>query len=308
MSNTFSQILKHLLPFMGWLAGIYIALFVVCFYAHVNESNIIANRADAIITEITHNKSSLVKVSSVQNMVRKTKPSFLEPSTIYNSLFGKREIYKIINEMLGDAIKNHKDELAGLDLGQVDIEDADFSEADLHGINLRKANLSGAKLRGANLIGAKLNLANFYRAIFVNAYVFKADFSDAILIGADLEHTVGLTCDQIKSAIINENTHLPDYISLTESSEAGFKCTNLLKGEVLDLGGVNLDNAQLHSANLSKYNFRRASLMSAMLASAKLNNANFSNANLRGAYLGNANFTGTDLGELILGVLFLKAL
>ena len=100
MNNAFSLILKYLFPFTSWFLGVYIALFVMCFYAHVNESNIIANRANALITEITHNKSSLVKVSSVQSMVRKTKPSFLEPSTIVNSLFGKREPFKIINKML----------------------------------------------------------------------------------------------------------------------------------------------------------------------------------------------------------------
>ena len=100
MNNTINLTLKYLLPFIGWFLGIYTTLFAMCFYAHVNESNIIANKADALITKTNHNKSSLVKVSSIQNMVRKTKPSFLEPSTIVNSLLGKREPFKIINKIL----------------------------------------------------------------------------------------------------------------------------------------------------------------------------------------------------------------
>ena len=114
MNNAFSLILKYLFPFTSWFLGVYIALFVMCFYAHVNESNIIANRADALLTEIAHGeKFSLVKVSSVQNMVRKTKPSFLEPSTIVNSLLGnarkarkklrwqpKEKINQLIDEMI----------------------------------------------------------------------------------------------------------------------------------------------------------------------------------------------------------------
>ena len=100
MNNAFSLIIKYLFSFTCWFLGAYTALFVMCFYAHVNESNIIANRADALITEITHNKSSLVKVVSVQNMVRKIKPSFFEPATIVISLLGKREPYGLIIKLL----------------------------------------------------------------------------------------------------------------------------------------------------------------------------------------------------------------
>ena len=228
MNNVFSLILKYLFPFTSWFLGVYIALFVMCFYAHVNESNIIANRADALIAEITHNKASLVKVSSVQKMVRKKKPSFLEPSTTVNSLLGKREPYSLINKLLGNAIENSKAELAGIALGQVGLEGADLSKADMHGVNLKKANLSEAILVGANLITAKLNLADFRGASLLNTNLYKADFSNAILNGANLEHAQGITCEQIRSAVIDENTRLPDYISLESPTEADFKCVNIL--------------------------------------------------------------------------------
>ena len=297
MNNTFSLILKYLFPFTCRVLGVYIALFFMCFYAHVNESNIIANRADALLTEIAHGeKTSLVKVVSVQNMGRKARPSILEPYTIYNSLFGKRESYKAINIKLGDAIENHKDKLAGLGLGRVYLEGADLSKADMHGADLSQANLSGTVLRGANLIAAKFKLADLHGANFLNANVYRADFRDTILNGADLSHAVGITCDQIKSAIIDENTRLPDYISMGGPAKSVFKCVSLLEGGGMDLRGMNLENVYLQSANFSESNLSQVNFQNAKLPNKlKFNNSNLSKANLRGATLKMAVFIGANL-------------
>ena len=73
MNNAFSLILKYLFPFTSWFLGIYIALFVMCFYAHVNESNIIANRADALLTEIAHGKKSMM-IQNWMNLLTSLKP------------------------------------------------------------------------------------------------------------------------------------------------------------------------------------------------------------------------------------------
>ena len=300
MNNAFNLILKYLFPFTSWFLGVYIALFVMCFYAHVNESNIIANRVDALITEITHNKPSLVKVSSVQSMVRKTKPSFLEPSTIVYSLLGKREPFKIINKILGNTIESRKDGLAGLSLGQVDLEGADLSNADMHGATLIKANLSEANLSGANFVAAKLNFANFQGASFLNAKVYRADFKEALLSSADLRHVVGLTCAQIKSAVIDESTYLPDYISIVGSTKSVFKCVSLLKGGGMDLRGINLENVYLFSADLTKSNLSHVNFQNATLARSDIYDADLSEANLQGTNLTHSqfnetNFTGADL-------------
>ena len=48
--------LKPFLIFIIWLPGIYIALFASCLYLHVNESNVIANRADNLISKLTREK------------------------------------------------------------------------------------------------------------------------------------------------------------------------------------------------------------------------------------------------------------
>jgi uncharacterized protein YjbI with pentapeptide repeats len=324
MNNAFSLILKYLFPFTSWFLGVYITLFVMCFYAHVNESNIVANRADALITEIAHNKYSMTelvaKISSIQSMLRKTKPSLLEPSTIFNSLLGKREPFKLINKILGNAIESRKDRLAGLSLGQVDLEGADLSNADMHGANLKKAILSEANLSGANLVAAKFNLVNFQGARFLNANVYKADFEganfeEADLGGANFNGAVGLTCEQINSAVIDESTHLPDYIILERSSGSTFNCINMHtvygpwdradKGEGLNLSGMNLVNvdlrgSDLNKSNLMRFNLSQANLENSNLSRSRFNHANLSHANLKGSsmqhsYFEGANFEGADL-------------
>jgi uncharacterized protein YjbI with pentapeptide repeats len=296
MNNAFSLILKYIFIFTSWFLGVYIALFVMCFYAHMNESNIIANRADALLAEIAHGeKSSLVKVSSVQSMVRKTKPSFLKPYTIILSLLGKRESYKLINKLLGNAIESRKAELANITLGQVYLEAADLSEADMHGVNLKKADLSEANLAGANLIAAKLSLANLRGATLFNTNLYRADFSNTILNEANLEHSQGITCKQIKSTVINKNTRFPSYISLEGSTESVFKCVNFRKGRGMDLSRINLANANLGFSDFSKSNLSHVNFLNAVLTFTNFNSANLSNANLKGAKLDRAAFIGANL-------------
>jgi uncharacterized protein YjbI with pentapeptide repeats len=187
-------------------------------------------------------------------MVRKTKPSFFEPYTIVWSLLGKREPYKLINKLLGNEIENRKAELAGLGLGPVDLEAADLSNSNMHGVYLTKANLAGANLNkanlseanlseanlseanlseanlsGANLAGANLNKTNLKGAyysdyrIYIGPIVYEADIRRT-----RLDHARSITCAQIRSAVIDESTLLPDYISLTWSSETTYKCKNTL--------------------------------------------------------------------------------
>ena len=321
MNNASSLTIKYLLLFIVWLLGIYIILFAMCFYAHVNESNIIVNRADALLAEVAlEGKPDLIKVASVQNMARKIKPIFFEPYTVFNSLFGKRESYRLINKLLGNMVESHKTELSGLVLGKVDLDGADLGGADLHGSDIRNANLSGAKLRGANLIGAKLNLVNFQGASFLNTKVYKAEFSEAILKGADLRHAVGLTCAQIKSAVIDESTHLPDYISLEGSSKSAFKCIKLSNGRGMDLNGISLadsflrnsnfkksnlshsnfqnadlDYSNFKKSNLSHSNFQNANLYETSFQSANLSQVNFQGAKMRRSYFHGANLAGADL-------------
>ena len=113
---------KPFLTFIIWFLGIYIALFASCFYLHVNESNVIANRANDLISKLTREKKlALGKVTSIQHMTRKTKPVFFEPSTVFNSLFGKRYSYKAMIKLLGEAVANLKNDLNGSNLMQTNL-------------------------------------------------------------------------------------------------------------------------------------------------------------------------------------------
>ena len=76
--------LKPFLIFIVWLPGIYIALFASCLYLHVNESNVIANRADNLMSILAlYNKLALDNLASIQHMTRKARPVFFAPHTVF---------------------------------------------------------------------------------------------------------------------------------------------------------------------------------------------------------------------------------
>jgi uncharacterized protein YjbI with pentapeptide repeats len=176
----------------------------------------------------------------------------------------------------------HKARIQGADL-----RGANFAEADMHGAFLKKANLSGADLRGANLIAAELGSVNLSHANLKNAKLLKADLSGAILKAANFWNAIGLTCDQILSAVIDEETRLPDYILMEASSE--FKCRNLRDGKGLNLSKINLSNAYLPRADFRKSDLSQTNFENADLRYSQLNNTNLSEASLNGANLSRAN-------------------
>ena len=60
---------KFVISFVAWFFGAYVILFVSSYYVHVNESNIIFNKANALLPKLTlDDKSGLVEVSIIQNM------------------------------------------------------------------------------------------------------------------------------------------------------------------------------------------------------------------------------------------------
>jgi len=90
---------------------------------------------------------------------------------------------------------------------------------DLHGTNLHDANLEGVYLRGADLRGAYLRRTNLEGAYLrgvnlINTYLRGADLWGADLRGtyvrsADLAGALGITQEQINSAIGDATTKLP---------------------------------------------------------------------------------------------------
>jgi Pentapeptide repeats (8 copies) len=93
---------------------------------------------------------------------------------------------KLIGAFLGRA------NLSEASLWSADLEGAYLWKTNLQGANLSEANLSQANLEGSNLKGANLHHTN--------------------LINADLRKVVGLTRQQLSTAICDETTLLPDYL------------------------------------------------------------------------------------------------
>ena len=200
---------KVFLFFINFL-GVYILLFLSCLYVHVNESNIISDRADGILAKSMHDKNSLlIEIAATQNMRRKTKPSFFKPHILFTAIFGEREHYKEINKSLGKAVEGLKSNLNQANLSKAILPDADLSKGSMILTQLNSANLNGADLQYANL--------------------FMADLRKTLLKGANLSTAINITCEQIQSAVIDKNTQFPDYIQITGSPGSTYQCKDTLK-------------------------------------------------------------------------------
>jgi uncharacterized protein YjbI with pentapeptide repeats len=126
-----------------------------------------------------------------------------------------------------------KADLRGLNLQNADLKNTNLKEAKLNfsnlcGANLESANMEKSKLQEANmqranLQNAKLNGAgmlesNLQYADFTNANLEGAQFNEDVsfiqtkLNGANLSWATGLSYSQIKLAITDDKTRLPEYL------------------------------------------------------------------------------------------------
>jgi len=109
--------------------------------------------------------------------------------------------------------------LDNADFSGADLSSADISGADLYGVNFNKANLTGTNLNGASMArtdwtlqpsnsahanviyGFTLNSANLNGANLSGASLERTDLS-----GVDLRGVIGLTQDQLSSAVTDNTT------------------------------------------------------------------------------------------------------
>lgn len=77
--------------------------------------------------------------------------------------------------------------LAGINLSQVDLVEADLAGQNLRCANLEGASLAGADLRRANLSGANLAGANLTRAMLDGAQLRGATYDDRTVFPRDLD-------------------------------------------------------------------------------------------------------------------------
>ncbi len=80
---------------------------------------------------------------------------------------------------------------------------------DLHGVRAPRTNLSMTNLEGANFTGADFTGAN-WRGVDLK----EARLEGTILRGADLTGAKNLTVEQLRSAVIDETTKLPEGFEL----------------------------------------------------------------------------------------------
>ncbi|MEH2245843.1 pentapeptide repeat-containing protein [Nostoc sp.] len=112
--------------------------------------------------------------------------------------------------------------LSGANLNGANLSGANLNAAKLHQTevyfaNLSEASLTEADLHQANLIGANLYRATFFQANLTQANLMGANFSEANLSDVKLEGTIltgakNLELHQIRKALGDRTTRLPDYI------------------------------------------------------------------------------------------------
>jgi len=117
----------------------------------------------------------------------------------------------------GKSLELRETDLFGADLFQARLSLANLPGAHLSAglllsADLSRANLSMARLPKSDLSGANLAGARLREADLSGAELFGADLRRANLRGADLSKVIGLTREQIESAITDEKTILPDYL------------------------------------------------------------------------------------------------
>lgn len=316
---------KFYISIISWLIGTYFVLYILCLYVHVNESNIIANRANALLPKLTYeNITGLAKVSEVQNMKRISRPFFFKPYSLFHSLLGERQSDKAINRILGKAIEGLKENLNGSILNNTDLREANLSNGKLWETNLEKSVLNNAKLVGANLRKARLNESILINADLSNAILLEASLNKADLNGADLRNA-----NLIRAKLNFSNFHKADFSNANffeaDLSNAILNGANLISGinitceqikstvfdkdtrfpEYISIDkfssdnlncknlrkeeGVDLSGRSLNFADLRHTNLRNSNLSLASLTQADLRAAHFDNTNLSKANLKSAN-------------------
>ena len=119
--------------------------------------------------------------------------------------------------------KLQKANLDKASLKEAKLQFANLNGANLEGANLKKAklqeaNLQSACLRNANLKGVSLLGSNLQYADLENADLQGVQFNEDVLFnqtnlkGANLTKATGLNPGQIKSALVDDRTQLPDYL------------------------------------------------------------------------------------------------
>jgi len=223
--------------FMIWafgIFGLYIALFGLASQRYENRIDIIENRANTIITQLSTPafKKAISRIPVVQNMRCPKKPDLMNPVSIIISLFSNNEEHKEVVDLLKEAVENWRDSL----------ESVNLSTAKLQWAELSRANLYNAKLMYTNLEGA--------------------NFSDSEFLSYSGEGGLMMTWDE-DTYMSGDGANL-EYAELTGANLQKAKLLNVNLTRA-NLTAANLQEANLKEANLSMANLHRAVLIKANL-------------------------------------------
>lgn len=168
--------------FSLWIIGIYIAFFGVASQRYEHSINKLEAKSNAIIASLSSIewKLAITRIPAIQNTLIPTPPNLINPSSVFKTIFGKREKDPVIIDLLKDIIKDKKEHLAGINLNYVVLDELDLSGADF----------SGAYLVGASFIGADLS-----GATFKDAYLSDSNLTGAIILGVSFENAACIKTD-----------------------------------------------------------------------------------------------------------------
>ncbi len=221
--------------FLLWIVSIYLILFGITSQRYENRVDIIENRTNAILVQLSapvdtpQFKSALSRIPTVQNMLCPVKPNVLKPNSVYNSLFNNIKHEETI-DLLKETIVGFKDNLNDAYLQEVNLQDTDLSNANFQNVILHYANFQDADL---------------YYANFQNAYLVNSNFQDAGLFNSNFQDT-GLYYANFQNANLHYANFQGAYLQEINLQDAYLWETNFQDADLLD---INFQNAWCKDAN-----------------------------------------------------------
>jgi uncharacterized protein YjbI with pentapeptide repeats len=195
----------------------------------------------------------------------------------------KRDISDVNNYPVWARAKNN--ELRGIHLLNVNLQEANLVRANLQGALLYGAKLRKVGLQRANLQEAMIGNADLQEASLVQANLQEANLAMANLQRADLEYAM------IRKAQLYGANFLKANLSGADLPEAELGSVTLREA---NLGGTNLRGAKLRGADLREAYLGGANLQGAALSGANLQDAKLLGAKLQGARLRYAHLEKVD--------------
>ncbi len=181
--------------FLLWIVSLYIILFGVTSQRYENRIDIIENRANAILVQLStpvvpYFKNTISRIPAVQNMPCPSEPNILKPNSIFNSIFDENGRHEETVALLKETIVSFKSNLDSTNLEKVNLQGVILDRANFRYSLLWKADFRDTHLSKVDFQDSLLWKADFQGADFLFDVNFQgADLFDANLQGVDLANT-----------------------------------------------------------------------------------------------------------------------